>query len=137
MTSKTTLTVAAVILSWALGVALLALYSFEFSYWNPNNEVSILESARNGTGYLTGEVLALVGLLRPLSYKDSWGRAILALFLSGLWLCLLGMGVMHAPGWYIANLIWVVGACVGLAVLATWSGAMVIKKKRVGSAGGA
>lgn len=48
-------------------------------------------------GLMTVQVALLFAILRPSSFKNSWGRALLA-FISSLGFLTLGvMGVMHAP----------------------------------------
>ena len=119
---------------WLAGVSLFARFNFEFSYETGQRDVPRLDSVLNGLPLLTIELLVLFLILRPVSYYKFWKRALVALVAASGWLWFLMNGVMHAPGWYFANIWWILGVVFCLVVLAFWSGLMAYKTSRPRSA---
>jgi hypothetical protein len=71
--------------------------------------------------FLTVHAAAIFAILRPSSYSFSWGRALLALVLSGACFGLAGAGAMHSPPAYGAYLWWLIVVVVWLLGLFGWS----------------
>ena len=70
---------------------------------------------------LSGEVALFYALLRPESYRRSWGRA-LGTALAGVVLTVaFGLGLMHSPPHVYAHWLWVAGATVAFLALAVAS----------------
>ncbi len=122
---------------WAAGVVLFAMNHYEFSYENLSRNVTPLTSAQNGVGFLTAELAVLFAVLWPPTFNNSWQRALVALVLSGCWIAYLAMGVMHAPGWFHANLLWILAVFCGLLVLAVVSAIASFRDNRRARSGGA
>jgi hypothetical protein len=71
--------------------------------------------------FLTLHVAALFAILRPKSYKQSWGRALLALLLSVGCFGFAALGSMHSPPAYATYLWWLMTVGVSLLGLFIWS----------------
>jgi hypothetical protein len=63
------------------------------------------------------ELLVLFIILRPLSYKASFGRAAAAMTLGGLWTVANLFLCMHCGSIGIAHTLWLGGVTIGLFVL--------------------
>ena len=77
---------------------------------------------------LSVEVLLLYLILRPWSYRRSWGRAAIAFFLFAGWTILGGIGTMHSGrigtfhwGWLLLVTVGLLGATVVSAAMAAQS----------------
>ena len=63
------------------------------------------------------ETALVAAVLRPKSYRHSWGRALIALVAVMAWWFYLGMGIIHQPGYYIVHLQWLALMICGLVLL--------------------
>jgi hypothetical protein len=107
---------------WLAGAALFYTHDYKFSYETLYRSVDPMDSVIDGSGLLTAQVVVLYALLRPVSFRNSWGRALLAFVVAAFWTSFLAVGVVHAPGWFHANLLWLVALNAGLVLLAIVSG---------------
>ena len=101
---------------WLAGAILFALSNHEFSYETLSRTVTPWESFRNGVWLLTAEVVVLLAMLRPSTFDNSWSRVLATLVVTTCWFMFLTLSVMHAPEWFLANLLWLMGVLVGLVV---------------------
>ena len=121
---------------WASGLWLAYAHDYVFCYESLSCSISPSESVLSGLPFLTVEVIVLYALLRPVSFNLSWGRALLAWATFAAWFWFLLSGVMHSPGWYIANLFWVGMVLLALSVLVVITGgSAVIRRLRHGRSG--
>jgi len=71
---------------------------------------------------MTSQAVMVYFLLRPRSYRHSWGRALLALIASvGFLQGALLLGGTHIPSAYMAYLLWTFLTAIALLVLFFWS----------------
>jgi hypothetical protein len=63
------------------------------------------------------ETALVAAVLRPASYRHSWGRALVALAAVMAWWFYLGMGIIHQAGYYIVHLQWLALMISGLILL--------------------
>lgn len=74
------------------------------------------------------QAAAVLAILRPRSWRRSWGRALAATGLSAGFLLLGMLAAMHSPPHHTAYLLWLLGAVVALgglaagAAIAAWRG---------------
>jgi hypothetical protein len=78
------------------------------------------------------ELLVLFLILRPWSYRRSWGRALLALVVFIPWTLFAAMLGMHAGSINGAHLVWRAGVVLVLLVLAAISGYEAARARRAG-----
>jgi len=76
------------------------------------------------------ELLALMLVLRPWSYRHSWGRALVALVLFFGWTMVTAILGMHAGSINGAHLVWRAGVVLVLLVLAAISGYEAVRARR-------
>lgn len=62
------------------------------------------------------ELLVLLAVLRPWSYRDSWGRSLVALILLTPWTFLNFVATMHAGGVLNLHVLWLLGAWLAMPV---------------------
>ena len=72
--------------------------------------------------FMAAQAAVLAAILRPTTYKHSWGRALSAIVVSVGFFAFAGMGAMHAPPYYIAYLWWLLAVVAGAVSLLIWSG---------------
>ncbi|MCR6477455.1 hypothetical protein NU688_14940 [Variovorax sp. ZS18.2.2] len=63
------------------------------------------------------ETAFVAAVLRPASYRHSWGRALVAMAVVMAWWFYLGMGIIHQPAYYIVHLQWLALMICGLVLL--------------------
>jgi hypothetical protein len=105
------------LLLWFAGVLLYSQFNWVFDYRTLYREAEPFESLAYGLPRVTAEVLALYFVLRPSSFRWSWGRVLVALALFIPWFFYCVQFIMHAPGWVIAHNYWLLAVVVGLVVL--------------------
>ena len=76
------------------------------------------------------EMLALMLILRPWSYRRSWGRALFALVLAIPWTLFMAMVGMHAGSVNGAHLVWRTVIVLALLVLTTLSAVEAARARR-------
>jgi uncharacterized membrane protein len=72
-------------------------------------------------GFITIHTGLAMAVLRPRSYRHSWGRAIIALAISLGFLAFAILGAMHAPPPHAVYLLWLLAFCVIMLGLLVWS----------------
>jgi hypothetical protein len=102
---------------WIGGLALYFRFNWIFDYDTITREVEPLRPLAFGLPRLTAEVLVLYLILRPNSYRCSWGRVLLALAVFVPWFIYSIAFVMHAPGWVFAHAYWLLAVLASLVVL--------------------
>jgi len=75
------------------------------------------------------EAAALYLILRPWSYRRSWGRALGALALLAPWTAIAAILTMHAGGVVMLHLAWLLCLDVIVLGLALWSGAAALSRR--------
>jgi hypothetical protein len=65
---------------------------------------------------VTAETLALAVVVRPSTYRASWGRALFALLLALAAAFAHGMTLMHAPPYMVWHVLWLFAVCIGFAI---------------------
>ena len=80
--------------------------------------------------FLTIHIAAIFAILRPNSYKFSWGRALLALLLTVGCFGFAALGSMHSPPAYGAYLWWLIVGVVSLLGLFIWSAICAARSPR-------
>ena len=75
-----------------------------------------------GMLWSTLELAVLYVILRPWSFRVSWGRALLALLLLLPWTAVSAMAVMHAGGVFVLHALWLLVVSCSLIALALASG---------------
>lgn len=114
---------------WLFGViaaALLGLRPNHFARSNPEALAQFVyqtDTVLVVIGLMTAQTLLLMGILRPATYANSWGRALLALLASFGFMALGALGAMHAPPAWAGYTLWLLVhflAALGLA----WNSAL-------------
>lgn len=80
------------------------------------------------------ELVVLTAILRPWSYRQAWGRALVALAVLLPWTFASACLTMHAGGVVMVHLLWLLALVLALAALAIWSG--VARKRTRRTPGG-
>lgn len=80
-------------------------------------------------GVISVESGVLYAILRPRSYRISWGRALAALGLFLVLMVYFALGLMHAPPYMVWHVIWLLDMNIWLLMLVLWSGVMAIRNK--------
>lgn len=75
------------------------------------------------------QVLVLFVILRPQSFRSSWGRALLAVVVSLGFLCLGVLGAMHSPPPWGAYLLWLLVVLAGMLVLLGCSMVVAVRSR--------
>ena len=78
------------------------------------------------------ETAFVAAVLRPASYRHSWGRTLVALVVTTAWWFYLGMGIIHQPGYYIVHLQWLAVMLCGLVLLLLVSLIRRLQRPRAG-----
>jgi hypothetical protein len=102
---------------WIGGLALFSRFNWVFDYDTITREVEPLRSLAYGLPRLTVEVLVLYLILRPNSFRWSWGRVLLALAVFVPWFIYSIAFIMHAPGWVFAHAYWLLAVVASLVIL--------------------
>lgn len=77
--------------------------------------------------------LILVGvILRPWSYRQSWGRAVAAWIAFVPWTLMAMMMSMHAGGVFLIHFVWLLALTTVLTVLMVWSIATRLRQRTNG-----
>jgi hypothetical protein len=123
----------------AVGFA-LTLTCMMLDFWRDPPDASQHGTAaygHNGDGSLaTGIILLMIetavlcAILRPWSYRRSWGRALSALVLSSFWAVLWVPLTMHTGGVLMAHFLWLVAVLMGLVVAVLVSGVAAVRRRR-------
>ena len=71
--------------------------------------------------FLTVQSGAVLTILRPASYKHSWGRSLLSLLASVGFLTFGVLGAMHAPPPHAMYLLWLLAFSGSMLLLFVWS----------------
>ena len=130
---------------WPSPLRLFAGYStlgaalFTFEYLTNPLEPALAGTARYGTTYageltqilgVTGaEILVAAVILRPWSYRRSWGRALLCALAFAPWLALWGALGLHAGPTTHAHTTWLLLFWLGLVTAAAVSGAAAVRAR--------
>jgi hypothetical protein len=119
---------------WAFGVALFTVKYFT----NPGNP-ALTGIARYGTTYMgeladilgltAVEVLVSAAILRPWSYRQSWGRALTAAAVLAPWLLVRVAVGMHAGPTTRAHTRWLLLFLIGLVIAAIVSGTAAVRAR--------
>jgi hypothetical protein len=102
---------------WLSGLILYSQFNWVFDYRTIEGKVAPYAWVPYGLPRVTVEVLILYLLLRPGTFRWSWGRVLIALALFIPWFVYSIRYIMHAPGWVFAHGYWLIGVMVGLTVL--------------------
>jgi len=119
---------------WAFGIAL-----FAFKYFTNPEDPTLMGLARYGTtyagelihilGWTAVEVLVSAAILRPWSYRRSWGRALAAAVISAPWLLgRAGVGMHDGPTTH-AHTLWLLLFLIGLVSTAIVSGTAAVRAR--------
>jgi hypothetical protein len=108
-----------------LGVAVAALMARDVRL-HPYNPLQAYgqngpDSLKEGLQLLVAEMLVALVILRPWSYRASWGRAAVAGVLCAPWTLTLAAMGMHAGSMYGIHLLWLLALNAILAVCFLWS----------------
>lgn len=71
--------------------------------------------------YLIPELLVALLVLRPWSYRASWGRALIAAIIGVPWTMLIAVAGMHAGSVFLIHLLWLIILDVVFLVSLLWS----------------
>ena len=77
----------------------------------------------------TVECAILFAILRPATYRSSWGRAVLALGGTTALTCLHAMTLMHSTTYQLWHELWLVSLCLSLAIIAIVSASSAIRMR--------
>lgn len=72
--------------------------------------------------FLSAQCALIAAILRPSSYKQSWGRALLSLLVCASFFGYAALGAMHAPPYFFVYLWWLLLAGGATLLLSIWSG---------------
>jgi cobalamin biosynthesis protein CobD/CbiB len=72
--------------------------------------------------FMSAQWLAVFAVLRPSSYRRSWGRAAIALVISVGFFVFGALGAMHQDPFYFYYLYWLLFIIASMLLLAIWSG---------------
>ena len=81
------------------------------------------------TLFMATQASVLFAILRPRSYRRSWGRALVAFLVSLSFLALGIVGAMHAPPPWSIYLLWLLAIGAGTLFLLFWSAVGATKSK--------
>ncbi len=93
--------------------------------YHHNQEGALLQ----GLGMTLVELVVLALILRPWSYRRSWGRSAVALVVILPW-TLLWAGLMHQGGVLVVHAMWLVSLVVILCACCAWSGFAALRARR-------
>ena len=79
-----------------------------------------------GVLWSTMELAVLYVILRPWSFRASWGRALLASLLFLPWTAVSAMAVMHSGGIFVLHAFWLLVVSLSLIALALASGVQAL-----------
>ena len=105
------------VLLWLVGMTLYSTFNWEFDYQTITREVERSLSISYGLPRVTAEVIILYIILRPGSFRWSWGRALLAIAIFVPWFFYSIQYIMHAPGWVFAHAYWLLGVIAILVIV--------------------
>jgi hypothetical protein len=71
--------------------------------------------------FITGQAGLVLAILRPASYRHSWGRALLGLLASVGFLAFGIFGAMHAPRPHAMYLLWLLAFSGSMLLVFAWS----------------
>jgi hypothetical protein len=113
------------------GVLLYSQFNWTFDYKTLTQPAAPLTSLTYGLPRVTVEVLVLYLVLRPGTFRWSWGRVLIAVALFVPWFFYSIQYIMHAPGWVIAHAYWLmaVSACLIVLFVVCAIGAWVNRKQ--------
>jgi hypothetical protein len=110
---------------WIIGISCVVLLGFRdnpyLQHVNGPQAVYPYKQVGQILFLITVQMILYWLILRPTSYRRSWGRALSAFVLSAgvtLWCA---MGMMHASPARIAWYYWLIAVTVGMLVLTLWS----------------
>jgi len=78
----------------------------------------------------TMELAVLYVILRPWSFRASWGRALLASLLFLPWTGVCGMAVMHSGGFFVLHVFWLLVVSFSLIAVALASGLQALLRRK-------
>jgi len=105
--------------------------SFVFDYQTITRDIDPFVSISRGLPYLTVEVIALYLILRPNSFRRSWGRALTAFVVFAGRTTHVIQYVVHSPGWYLSHAWWLMAVTVGLFILVVVSVVARLRGRKV------
>jgi hypothetical protein len=76
------------------------------------------------------ELAVVYAVLRPWSYRRSWGRSLAALALLLPWTCFSVLIAIHAGGIAVLHLLWVAALLLVVVGCVVWSGAGALRDRR-------
>ena len=71
--------------------------------------------------FVTAQVVLLLAVLRPATYRRSWGRSALAVLVCIAFACYTALGLMHAPPYIAAYFLWLLGMLGAVVCVFFWS----------------
>jgi len=83
-----------------------------------------------GVLWSTMELAVLYVILRPWSFRASWGRVLLALLLFLPWTSVSVMAVMHSGGVFVLHVFWLLVVSFSLIAVALASGLQALLRKK-------
>jgi len=83
-----------------------------------------------GVLWSTMELAVLYVILRPWSFRASWGRALLASLLFLPWTGVCGMAVMHSGGVFVLHVFWLLVVSFSLIAVALASGLQALLRRK-------
>ncbi len=81
------------------------------------------------------EATAVLLILRPWSYRRSWGRSLSAVIVVLPWTAFWGMSLMHAGGIVVIHFVWLVALLAVTSIAAVWSGVAARRSHAASAAG--
>lgn len=124
-----------VVALWAVGAALLLWAGGQTDGYRLHVEGVPLPHPYPWSGVLILGVVAMVeagvfyALLRPESYRASWGRASRAAAVGAVLSVVFGLGLMHAPPYVYAHWLWLCAVTVGLLILSATSALRAARRR--------
>jgi hypothetical protein len=105
------------VLLWLGGVILYSQFNFVFDYHTGTRDVDRAISVSYGLPRVTVEIIVLYIILRPSSFRWSWGRVLLAVAIFVPWFFYSIQYIVHSPGWVIAHAYWLMAVILILAIV--------------------
>ncbi|WP_271253474.1 hypothetical protein [Pseudanabaena sp. Chao 1811] len=108
---------------WGVGVIVLGMSGFQLDSYKlgvlkvPLPHDYPLQDILTMIGVMSIEVLLFYVVIRPTTYRRSWGRALIALITAIFMVLLFGMVLMHSPPYMGWHWLWLVSVTFALFIL--------------------